>query len=902
MALSESDAPDQLNDVIWYINPGEKRRFWPMFRSQGYVSVMEWDFANDVDLSNLSLEAIKEYLSKHYASRKGIKDDAATHSRMVHRFINEMRTGDMIVAKGGSNSYLGLGRIVSNYQHEKKAKDNAHRRRVEWLQTFESEKRLPQGIYLARNAFGRIKKESVRDFFLERFHSLSTRTVFQTGVRPDVAQGEDVLGVRKDARAFARLIADKAVSPPLSVGLFGAWGSGKSFFMGLVKEEVEALRGHTSRAYCNQIVSVDFNAWHYVESNLWASLVEQIFSSLRSHLRDDDDANQIFQELETAKQMKAEAQADLAQAEATKQRLETELQAKERQLSDEFTLRDLLASRFWKRIKYEDLPANISEKLEATRIADLARKHNLSVENTWQLVQRSRSLTGRARLLFKGLSPGMKLLLLIGTPIVLIGPSVLLSAAFGSDRIDQFLVTLIAFITSVFTFGEAALSKGNDALSLAESIRGELIGDNQSRLQVLHAELETAQAQIDVATEKIKQAEKIAQAHTTAESIARFVEQRIGTGDYQSHLGIVAMVRKDFEILTSILTSPALQDDAAPEDRYDQDQVRSVDRIVLYIDDLDRCPTEHVIKVLEAIHLMLAFPLFVAMVGVDSRWIEKSLLEHYSEHLAPAKVQALRSEENERHEPQGQIIRASDSATPFEYLEKIFQVPFWIPPISAKASRDLVNSLLDDVDPSDEDDLEGNGDGPLEGTEPESTVNGAEIERTEDTNLTARTSEEDVLVQIVEAKPLDFSEEERRFIEDIARFIGSSPRRAKRYVNTYRLIKTNLRVRSEDTAGAPDDAEAYYPEILTLLALTTGAPSYVRSIFDLLKNNSTELRLSDLRAMSETEIGSNKAELETIIGALEVYQQRSEGLLDTSRLSQWVERIGQFSFNAYAKS
>ncbi len=45
---------------------------------------------------------------------------------------------------------------------------------------------------------------------------------------------------------------------------------------------------------------------------------------------------------------------------------------------------------------------------------------------------------------------------------------------------------------------------------------------------------------------------------------------------------------------------------ATPESEAD---VR-VNRIVLYIDDLDRCEPDKVAKVLQAVHLLLAFPLF----------------------------------------------------------------------------------------------------------------------------------------------------------------------------------------------------------------------------------------------------------------------------------------------------
>jgi hypothetical protein len=43
----------------------------------------------------------------------------------------------------------------------------------------------------------------------------------------------------------------------------------------------------------------------------------------------------------------------------------------------------------------------------------------------------------------------------------------------------------------------------------------------------------------------------------------------------------------------------------------------TLSRIVLYIDDLDRCPEKLVVEVLRAVHLLLAFDLFVCVVAVD---------------------------------------------------------------------------------------------------------------------------------------------------------------------------------------------------------------------------------------------------------------------------------------------
>ena len=62
----------------------------------------------------------------------------------------------------------------------------------------------------------------------------------------------------------------------------------------------------------------------------------------------------------------------------------------------------------------------------------------------------------------------------------------------------------------------------------------------------------------------------------------------------------------------------------------------TLSRIILYIDDLDRCDPERVIDVLQAVHLLLAFPLFVVVVAVDSvGLLTPSRSTIRADHLAP---------------------------------------------------------------------------------------------------------------------------------------------------------------------------------------------------------------------------------------------------------------------------
>src|SRR6185312_2766521 len=101
-----------------------------------------------------------------------------------------------------------------------------------------------------------------------------------------------------------------------------------------------------------------------------------------------------------------------------------------------------------------------------------------------------------------------------------------------------------------------------------------------------------------------------------------FVTERAATDEYRQHLGLISTVRKDFEQLVSLLKDWRVNGG-------DEDGRPGIDRIVLYIDDLDRCSPRQVVDVLQAVHLLLALDLFVVVVGVDPRWLLRALRDQY---------------------------------------------------------------------------------------------------------------------------------------------------------------------------------------------------------------------------------------------------------------------------------
>ena len=104
----------------------------------------------------------------------------------------------------------------------------------------------------------------------------------------------DRLGAAADAEMLVSVLMARATAPPLAVGLFGEWGSGKSFLMALMYERIEELAtlkrsGRVdAEPFCGEVRQVRFNAWHFVDANLWASLAAALFDGLATASKADE--------------------------------------------------------------------------------------------------------------------------------------------------------------------------------------------------------------------------------------------------------------------------------------------------------------------------------------------------------------------------------------------------------------------------------------------------------------------------------------------------------------------------------------------------------------------------------------------------------------------------------------
>ena len=159
-----------------------------------------------------------------------------------------------------------------------------------------------------------------------------------------------------------------------------------------------------------------------------------------------------------------------------------------------------------------------------------------------------------------------------------------------------------------------------------------------------------------------------------------FVAERAASDEYRRQLGMVSTIRRDFERLIELLK------DWQANPRSDGKH-RRIDRIVLYIDDLDRCSSRQVVDVLQAVHLLLALDLFVVVVGVDPRWLLHSLREQYRTAFRSAGEDGTTADADLGD--QDAVWRT----TPHDYLEKIFNIPFVLPGMTTKSFDRLIRKL-----------------------------------------------------------------------------------------------------------------------------------------------------------------------------------------------------------------
>jgi hypothetical protein len=675
---------------------------------------------------------------------------------------------------------------------------------------------------------------------------------------------EDRLGVEEEANALAGVLIARDVRPPLSIGLFGDWGTGKSFFMGLMQQRIEALtketrdRADEQSAYCAHVRQITFNAWHYADANLWASLITRVFEGLAES---GEDRSKLIGALETNKRQRNLAEAQVEAARADREQAEqTHVAVQQR--------RDAASHQASSRQTVAQVAADPAVREATEQIGDvLSQDATRATKEIIQTAGALQRLWTRKRILWRELRHRYGALLYVGLAA---GAVVLAGLLTLSLTKPEWLAAVAAFL------GGAAkvLSGPAKRVREAEKIVNGSLDEAQSRIK---AEEDAARRAHDSAAAAEQQAHAQLQEIDSGRQLLTFIAQRSAASEYQAKLGLIAAVREDFERLTALLTAPSNGD--LPE----------IERVVLYIDDLDRCPADRVVEVLEAVHLLLAFELFVVVVGVDSRWLLNSLRRHYASQLA--------------HEAGNGEDAAHWASTPQNYLEKIFQIPYVLRGMDDTGFGRLVADLLRSPD-----DVAAPNGRPAEQHEPSAPADPASepavAEEPAEPVAPAATGGGDAddapvpaAAPAIELRPqaLRFTAAEIDYLSGL-RTLVATPRAAKRLANTYRLVRAGLGAPQLERFTGEDGGAGQYREVLLLLTSLAHSSSVGGRLLDEIAAQPGDGTWATLIARlgdADDDPGWTR-----FVGCLDAIGRDDEVKPSVAELKAWAPRVARFSFVA----
>jgi hypothetical protein len=712
---------------------------------------------------------------------------------------------------------------------------------------------------------------------------------------------KDLLDVDADVNRFAELIAAEDLAPPLAIGLFGEWGSGKSYFMGRLYERVgEIWDGRTSR-----VCQIEFNAWHYCDVQLWAPLAGAIFEKLAETLgiglsRDPAvrhaalvRALALKQDVyEVAQKKLAEAEKKQIAARALLDKAVVELERAPLVIA-QLTQPELLAA-LTKDDAYQNLVKQAEVLAGRLGISELEVGVRQSATEAQAFLGDARTLVRLVEDVGSWLRPRDALTWALGA-VLLLGPALFVwlgehfphtSGLAGVAEVFGALALALRqarkHIRSIRQLADrvrAVHQKGEEILRDArEAAQQKYLQESEQRASDATRKVDAARDALTKAQVDVKGARGELEKLESGQALSSFVtELSKNDNPYRLTEGVVSRLRRDLSELMGLLAVTTVGSD------------KPIRRIVLYIDDLDRCEPVQVVQVLQAVHLLLAFDLFVVVVAVDPRWLEHALNHQY---------EALLQDSADGVHP---------GVTAHDYLEKIFQIPFTLAPIQPEGFANLIREYLPEASGIVTREAVVSGEpvalngliGSISAIEPPGTAGPAGRQgATRETGPAGATDEKGTTVAKASRRRPSASEvkrlfaiepDEQRGIVALAAFIDT-PRGAKRFVNVYRLLRASVPEEEWDAFVAGE-----FRVIQALLAVCVSSPrSGVSLLREIILHAEREPRalLSGLLPDSTTatrEACERRRLLETL--------DRVKGLSkDVAPFARHARRVGRYSF------
>lgn len=746
-----------------------------------------------------------------------------------------------------------------------------------------------------------------------------------------VADDTDVLGTERDVEALMQLVCLDRVAP-LAVAIFGDWGSGKSTFMAKLEQAVRAMSrpedGRTAPAaneasaarFVHPIVQIRFNAWHFADANLWASLTAEFFDQLRAGGYDRSGQARHAQLVQRVNQhVHALSDSLSANREAMVRNGEVVLQAQKARDQAAKDAREASGKVFAR------TAMNLLSESYAAQKGHLAALGLGGADNKDKAADVIVGAAKDASSAFGSLGAVWGVLKGAGKrwwltiPLVLavvFGMAAWLAVAFwkpGAAWLDVVAPLVAGGVALAASLGKVlgpALAIARDVAKRGATLAGEIDAKNKATVAALLVkEVELKKA--------LAEAQALEDAETaSAKALARYVdptgkanpprllryvlEDDPDTKALEKDIGLIGRTRRLFQAVDTIAREVR---DARREPGYaerpDADW-ETPERIIIYIDDLDRCHEDKVYEVLQAIHLLLAFDLFVVVVGVDVNWVQAALAKQFE--TGDAETDKLG--EQQRNE------RA------MHYLEKIFQIPFWLRPLAGGeggtfqpyvrmlAGESVESSAARRVQtttarrPHDEYPDVGEVAARLR-------LNAKRRGKTEDTSASpaAETTKAKEAERAKSRRKLQLTEAEIAFLgsPEIAALAATAPRGVKRLVNVYRIARARRGQEDGEAVLGGSGRPPEYPLIALMAAVETGQRPLVADWFlDRLRSGqpgSVESLISPYAKRSPEQ--PETAEVDALYAACAAATRQRKVGFQAVELLAAARLVRRYSFNRY---
>lgn len=569
----------------------------------------------------------------------------------------------------------------------------------------------------------------------------------------DGAASADLLGIDRDVDALGRMIAARSTQPPLSIALMAPWGGGKSTFMRLLKHKVEVeLPDRDDDNFHTSVDVVEFNPWHYSDTHVMVGMSRAIFESLKRYLEDQD--RKRSRPGANGEGSYQEQVADRTALTAARQRLE-----------------------------------KTQDELRTDSVIQRPRATMLALRTLPNLLFGRNHRVMRFALMFNAALFAAAVIGLIAWE------------AWGLDALDGARDWLDGLIRSqpALLAALALVAAALEGLPKQRAIRRKIAAGSTWLVGFVAAGVDAEMERLD---DELARTEGSATTKVVAdlETILRDPER---AAERDAQLGIVGVLQRQFEELA----------EAVRVDGDTRDPLR-LKRIVLHVDDLDRCRPERVVEVLHTLNLLQATGLFVIVVSIDPRWLRRAMWD-----LEP--VAAIDLEKAEV----GGRLRA-EIGDPLEFLDKVFQIPYALRPMNATNAEDYFTSLVgqkelvDPMPPRAVPEAASGGRGGTSGP---------------------RATEEPP------AHPLTVTPREWDYLRPLAAG-QQTPRAVKRFLNLYQLLRLTTSLRMEgETEMLGDDVHGDRRAAAMLLAILVGAPRQGSELLgEMLKTDHQDSDLAEL--------------------------------------------------------